>query len=158
VPYEMLWDDSRRFVTAKIGDSGKYLDPGTHVFVIRSVVPNALAPSSVGDRLPCASSTGEIGSSPTVFYWFAVKSWNNRILHADISVTLPAAVGGVQCAVGFGNGEASPAPPMRGNRGNRIDMSLPGLAPRTPVTLRAGVDIATPARSALPWSYRFDRV
>ena len=35
VPYQMLWDKSRRFLTAKIGDPSRYLDPGTHQFEIR---------------------------------------------------------------------------------------------------------------------------
>src|SRR5262249_28739239 len=141
VPYQMSWDDSRRIVTAKIGDPGKYLNPGTHDFVIHSVVPNALAPSNVGEGLSFASSTGETAGSPSVFYWFVIKSWNNRIAQADISVTLPAGTQGVQCTIGWGRGEPCPEPTITGNR---IEMSIPNLAPRTPVTFRAGLDIATP--------------
>ena len=104
-PVKMEWDNSRRFLTARIGDPATYLNPGSHEFVIRSVVPNALAPSSVGKNLAFASSTGEINSTPSVFYWFVVKSWNNRIDRADITVRLPARVAGVQCAAGFGRGD-----------------------------------------------------
>src|SRR6185312_11699090 len=155
VPYAFSWDDNRRFFTAKIGDAGKYLSPGSHVFVIRSVVPNALAPPNVGKDLSFASTTGETASSPSVFYWFVVKSWNNRIAQADISVTLPAGTQGLQCSIGWGKGEPCPDPTITGDK---IEMSIPNLAAHTPVTFRAGVDIATPPRDELPWSYRFDHI
>lgn len=154
-PYQMLWDKSRRFLTAKIGDPSRYLDPGTHEFEIRSVVPNALAPSRVGKDLVFASTTGDVNSTPSVFYWFLVKSWNNRIDRADISVRLPARVAGVQCSIGFGKGY--PCPDMAVG-GDGIEITLYTLAPRTPVTMRAGVDIATPPRDEMPWSWRFDRI
>src|SRR6185312_13745717 len=44
VGYATSWDDNHRFVTAKIGDPHTILRPGTHEYVIHSVVPNALAP------------------------------------------------------------------------------------------------------------------
>ena len=40
-----------------------------------------------------------------MFFWNVIApSWNNRIQHADISVTLPSDVTGAQCSVGYGVG------------------------------------------------------
>ncbi|HZQ31069.1 MAG TPA: DUF2207 domain-containing protein, partial [Mycobacterium sp.] len=155
IRYTVSWEKNRRIVTAKIGDPDTYLSPGSHEYVIHSVIPDALAPATVGKNLEFASSSGETSSAPTVFYWFAVKSWNNRMNRADISVTLPAAVHGVQCTIGWGKGDACPAPTIDGNR---IDMSFSGLPARTPVSLRAGVNIATPPRHEMPWPYTWDRI
>ena len=42
VPYQMLWEDGKRFRVAKIGDPEKYLSYGTHVFEIRYSIPGYL--------------------------------------------------------------------------------------------------------------------
>ena len=42
--------------------------------------------------------------------------------------------------------------------GNKVELSARYLPPRTPVTVRAGVDVPTPPRSELPWPYTWDRI
>ena len=57
--------------------------------------------------------------------------------------------------MGFGVGRACDDLTVSGNR---VDLSATNLAPRTPVTLRAGVDVPTPPRDEVPWSFAWDRV
>ena len=80
---------------------------------------------------------------------------DNRIQQADISVTLPGDVTGTQCSVGVGFGS-----PCRDTTvtGNKVELSASYLPPRTPVTLRAGVDVPTPDRSEVLWPYTWDRI
>ena len=72
--------------------------------------------------------------------------WNNRMQQADISVTLPGDVTGAQCSVGFGVG--APCRDLTVT-GNKVELSASYLGSRTPVTLRAGVDVPTPARDGI---------
>ena len=140
----MLWLDGKRFRVAKIGDPDEYLSFGTHVFEIRYTVPGVLDPGSTGADKKFAESTGDASSSPSVFFWNVIApSWNNRMQQADISVTLPGDVTGAQCSVGYGVGS-----PCRGLTvtGNKVELSASYLGSRTPVTVRAGVDVPTPAR------------
>src|SRR5262249_37642975 len=145
--YQMLWSDAKRFRVAKIGDPDKYLGFGTHVFEIRYTVPGVLDPGSTGADKQFAGSAGAAPTGRTALYWDVVpRSWNNRIRHAEISVTLPADVTGAQCSIGFGVGA-----PCRDLvvSGNRLSLTAENLGSRTPVTVRAGVDVPTPAREEL---------
>lgn len=47
VPYELSWEDNRRFRVAKIGDPDRYLDEGTHVFTIRYRIAGVLDPGGM---------------------------------------------------------------------------------------------------------------
>ena len=155
VSYQMLWEDGGRFRVAKIGDPDVYLSDGTHVFEIRYTIPGVLDPGDVGADRRFAASTGQ-GVSPSVFFWNVIApAWNNRIERADITVTLPGNVGTAQCSVGFGVGTACDDLSVAGNR---VRLSAEDLPPRTPVTVRAGVDVATPPQVRLPWPYTWDRV
>ncbi|PRC43068.1 DUF2207 domain-containing protein, partial [Mycobacterium sp. ITM-2017-0098] len=156
VSYQMLWEDGRRFRVAKIGDPDRYLSDGTHVFEIRYTIPGVLDPGSVGSDLQFAKSTGSEGASESVFFWNVIApAWNNRIEHADITVTLPGDVGTAQCSVGQGVGRGCDGLAVDGNR---VRISADNLPPRTPVTVRAGVDVPTPDQVTLPWPYTWDRV
>ncbi len=156
VPYQMLWEGGERFLVAKIGDPDEYLSYGTHVFEIRYNIDGVLDPGSTGADKKFADSTGEDTESPSVFFWNVIaQSWNNRIKRADISVTMPGEVGRAQCSVGFGVGGACDDLTVSGNR---VEASATNLPPRTPVTLRAGVDVPTPPRAEVPWSFAWDRV
>ena len=155
-PYQMLWLDGTRFRVAKIGDPDEYLDFGTHVFEIRYTVPGVLDPGGTGGDKSFAKSTGDDAASQSVFFWNVVGgSWNNRMQHAEISVTLPSDVTGAQCSVGYGVGSACSDLTIAGNK---VSLSTEYLGSRTPVTLRAGVEVPTPPREELLWPYSWDRI
>ena len=150
-PYRMLWMDGKRFRVAKIGDPDEYLSYGTHVFEIRYTVPGVLDPGGTGGDKRFAKSTGADEAAQSVFFWNVVAgSWNNRMQRVDISVTLPSDVTGAQCSVGYGIGAACGDLTITGNK---VQLSTDYLGSRTPVTLRAGVDVPTPPREELPWPY-----
>lgn len=103
VPYDLSWEDGRRFRVAKIGDPGRYLDEGTHVFTIRYRVDGVLDPGETDATKSFPTSEGRPSAAPSVFYWNVIPpGWNNPITGARISVTLPGPVTGAQCVVGTG--------------------------------------------------------
>ncbi|MDT5194753.1 MAG: hypothetical protein QOH20_1507, partial [Mycobacterium sp.] len=154
-PYQMLWEDRERLRVAEIGDPDTTLSPGTHVYEIRYTIPGVLDPGSTGANKQFATSTGDPNST-SAFYWNVIApSWNNQIQRAHIRATLPGDVTGAQCSVGRGNGSACTDLTVAGNT---VEFSAGGLPPRTPVTLRAGVDVPVPPRISLPWSYTWDRI
>ena len=174
VPYQMLWEDGERFRVAKIGDPDRTLSYGTHVFEIRYHIPGVLDPGDTGADRRFAESTASAGPSPSealltappsealltappsVFFWNVIApSWNNYIRRADITVTLPEEVGTAQCSVGYGVGRACDDLTVSGRT---VTLSTASLQPRTPVTIRAGVDLPTPPQNTLPWPYTWDRV
>ena len=155
VPYELLWQSYDRFRVAKIGDPNSYVPPGTHVYRIRYRVPGVLDPGGTGAAEDFASSVGD-PSAPSVLFWNVVApGWSNQIDRAQISVSLPARVTGAQCSVGAGLGRGCDGLTIAGNA---VTLSAIDLPPRTPVTLRAGVDLPTPPRAEVPWSVRWDPV
>jgi Predicted membrane protein (DUF2207) len=155
-PAQMLWEDGERFRVAKIGDPDQYLPAGTHVFEMRYTINGVLDPASTGADKTFAQSTGAPTTTGSVFYWNVIApSWNNRIERADISITLPGGVPRVQCSIGYGVGA-----PCRDLTitGNTVTLSAQYLGSRTPVTVRASVDVPTPPRAELPWPYTWDRI
>ncbi len=137
VPYQMLWEDGRRFRVAKIGDPDRYLNDGTHVFEIRYTIPGVLDPGDLGAQRQFAESTGTAGPSPSVFFWNVIApAWNNRIERADITLTLPGAVGAAQCSVGFGVGRGCDGLTVDGNRLHLSAENLPPapLSPSAPAS------------------------
>ncbi|MDT5326269.1 MAG: hypothetical protein QOF25_3421, partial [Mycobacterium sp.] len=155
VSYQMLWEDGERFRVAKIGDPDNTVWPGTHVYEVRYTIPGVLDPGSTGEHRQFATTTGDPNSTSAFFWNVIAPSWNNQIQRVHIRATLPADVTGAQCTVGFGVG--NPCTNLTVD-GNTVEFSAGGLAPRTPVTLRAGVDVPTPPRISLPWSYSWDRI
>ncbi|HKP42399.1 DUF2207 domain-containing protein, partial [Mycobacterium sp.] len=155
VTYQMLWEDGERFRVAKIGEAGRTLNWGTHVFEIRYTIPGVLDPGNTGADKVFAQRTGDPNSTSTFFWNVIAPSWNNRIDRADISITLPGNVSGAQCSVGYGVGRACRDLNVSGDK---LELSATNLPPRTPVTVRAGVDVPTPARISLPWPYTWDRI
>ncbi|KUI33792.1 DUF2207 domain-containing protein, partial [Mycobacterium sp. GA-2829] len=153
-PYELLWENGVRFRVAKVGSADVTLTPATHVFEIRYRIPGVLDPGQTGADRRFATGTGD-PEAPSAFFWNVIApSWNNRIDRADITVTLPAAVTGAQCSIGTGVGRACGLT----TNGNTVRIEATGLAPRTPVTVRAGVDMPPPPRAELPWTQRWDRI
>lgn len=155
VSYQMLWEDGKRFRVAKIGDPDSTLWPGTHVYEIRYTIPGVLDPGTTGDGRQFARTEGDPNSTSTFFWNVIAPSWNNEIQNVRVRATLPGAVTGAQCSVGYGVGDRCTDLTVSGNT---VELAASGLAPRTPVTLRAGVDVPTPARASLPWAYPWDRV
>ncbi|MDT5018532.1 MAG: hypothetical protein QOD39_4692, partial [Mycobacterium sp.] len=155
-PYQMQWEDGERFRVAKIGDPDNYLTPGTHVYEIRYTIDGVLDPGTTGADKRFAESVGEPEKAASAFYWNVVaQAWNNRIQRADITITLPGDVPQAQCSVGYGVGA-----PCHGLAisGNKVELTAEHLAARTPVTVRASVDVRTPPRAELPWPYTWDRI
>lgn len=146
-----------RFRVAKIGDPNRYLKPGIHVFEIRYTVPGVLDPGDRGADRRFASSVGDTDAqSPSAFFWNVVApDWNMPIWEADISVTLPGRVSGVECSVGVGVGRACK---VLNINGNQIRLRSRDIDPRTPVTVRAGVDVPTPPQMTLPWPSTWYRI
>ena len=156
VSYQMLWEDGERFRVAKIGDPDQYLSYGTHVFALRYSIAGVLDPGTTGTDKAFATTKGAPSTAPSVFFWNVIApSWNNRIENVDVSVTLPGDVPGAQCSVGYGKGRECRALSVEGNS---VTLSATYLPPRTPVTVRAGVDVPTPPRISLPWPYTWDRI
>ena len=157
VPYQMLWEDGDRFRVAKIGDPDSYLTAGTHVFEIRYTIAGVLDPGDTGaDKEFAGIRPATRRRRRTVFFWNVIApAWNNSIDRADITVTLP----GESPARSARSATASAGLRRPDGRGNTVTLSArPAWPPRTPVTVRAGVDVPTPPRAELPWSYKWDRV
>ncbi|KUI17259.1 hypothetical protein AU193_02920, partial [Mycobacterium sp. GA-1285] len=155
-PYQMLWEGGERFRVAKIGDPDSYLSYGRHVYEIRYSVDGVLDPGNTGADRRFATSSGDADAPGSVFFWNVIApAWNNRIQRADISIRLPGDVPRVQCSVGYGVG--GPCLDLTAT-GNQVTFSARNLPPRTPVTVRASVDVPTPTRPELPWTYEWDRV
>lgn len=116
-------------------------------------------------RTSCCGRTGSgFGWPRSVFYWNVIApEWNDRIERAEISVTLPGAVPRAQCSVGYGISAPCRDLTISGDTvrlsasGDTVRLSAQNPAPRTPVTVRAGVDVATPPRAELPWTYKWER-
>ena len=116
-----------------------------------------LDPGTTGTDKAFATTTGAPSTAPSVFYWNVIApSWNNRIENVDVSVTLPGDV--PRCAVlrRLRHGPGMPRLGVERKQGRRLSATY--LPPRTPVTVRAGVDVPTPPRISLPWPYTWDRI
>ena len=157
VHYDMLWRTGERFRVAQIGDASRYLKAGEHVFEIGYTVPGVLDPGDTGTGYDFASTTGRADTAtPSAFFWNVVApGWENVIERAEITVDLPAQVAGAQCSVGWDHGRACDDLVVDGSR---VTLSATDLSPRTPVTVRAGVEIATPERAEVLWGIGWDRV
>lgn len=110
--------------------SDRTLSAGTHVFEIRYTIPGVLDPGDTGADKQFAQtvgSTAESDAEASVFFWNVIApSWNNRIERADITVTLPTAVGTAQCSVGLGIGRACDDLTVSGNT---VTLSATALPP-----------------------------
>lgn len=142
-PFEVLKEDRGRYRTIKIGDADKTIY-GEHVYRIAYKIDGVLTPGQNG--------------TPTQFYWNVIGSgWLNRIEAYDLRVHLPAEAMNLRCGVGVGS-NADPCNPGTG-RDLRIRSGSGGaLSPNTPVTIQAGLDIATPDADTRPWSASLDPI
>jgi Predicted membrane protein (DUF2207) len=142
VPFEELDEGFGRYTNVRIGDPDATVVPGEHVYRIGYTIDGVLL-----------EGTGEQESE---LYWNLVPGgWRQEITRSRLTVTLPAEAQAVQCAVGAGASDGC-EPVGTGTR--TLEIRTGHLDPNTPVTVRTGLDIATPSTSTLPWSGRFDQV
>jgi uncharacterized membrane protein YgcG len=131
-----------RYVVARIGDPDVTLFPGNHTYTISYRIDGVLEPGTDGAQ--------------TQFYWNLIPGgWAQEIDKADLTVHLPAKVTSVSCAEGVG---ATGGCSVRGSGTRNLEVVTGRLDPRTPVTIKAGLPIATPPTTSIPWTTRFDPV
>lgn len=142
VPVELSRQAGGKYRVARIGDPDSTVEPGEHVYEISYRVDGVLIP---GD-----------GDAETSFYWNLIPSgWAQSITRADLTVHLPVAAEDVLCAVG----EDRRGCEVSGEGTGTLRIGAAGLGPRTPVTLRTGLEMATPpAGGTLPWAPDLDPV
>lgn len=138
-PFTMLQESHGRYRVAKIGDPNELLAAGVHRYRIGYRIQGVLEPGA---------------HARTQLYWDLVPAgWQMRIDRTRLTVHLPAPAHGVDCALGVGSTGGCTA---RGAGSSTLTVTTGALAPHTPVTLRAGLDIPTPPRVTVPWPQRLD--
>ncbi|MFA6574257.1 MAG: DUF2207 domain-containing protein [Nocardioides sp.] len=145
VDFEMSREDAGRLQVAKIGDPDSTVSTGLHTYEIRYHIDGVLIEGA--------------GDARTQLYWNLIpQGWRQTIDEARLTVNLPAAAEDVRCGVGLGDAPA-PCPTLEGEGTGTLTITAADLARNTPVTLQAGLDIATPEEgNALPWAPKWDVV
>ncbi|HEX4471926.1 MAG TPA: DUF2207 domain-containing protein [Nocardioides sp.] len=135
-PFSLSHQSHDRYVVARIGDPDVLLPSGTHVYTISYRVDGVLEPGTDGAR--------------TQFYWNVIPGgWNQSIQDVHLVIHLPAPATPARCALGNG---ATGGCTAQGEGTTTLRINGRGLAPHTPVTLQAGLDLPTPpAGQSLPW-------
>jgi hypothetical protein len=143
VPFELMSEDHGRYVNAKIGDAGSTVPTGEHVYEISYTIDGVLEEGTEG--------------TSTQFYWNLIPGgWRQTIAEADLTVDLPVAAEGVRCAVGSGETGGCE---VSGEGTSTLRVRATSLPANTPVTIKAGLDMDTPAAGkTLPWTARFDPI
>lgn len=140
-PYERLTQRRGRYVVLKIGSASTTWN-GEQVYRISYRIDDVLGEGQDGDR--------------TQFYWDLIPGgWEMPINRSHLTVHLPAPAAGFRCAVGAGQTSGCTA---EGEGTDTLTVVTGGLPPGTPVTIKAGLDIPTPAADTLPWSSRLDPI
>jgi uncharacterized membrane protein YgcG len=140
-PVDFSREDGR-YLVAKIGDGDVTLTPGVHVYVLRYRIDGVLRE---GEELP------------SELYWNLIPGgWRQVIVAARLTVNLPVAAQQVSCARGAGSTGGCQA---QGEGTSTLTVVTGDLFPNTPVTVRTGLDLPTPAAgNTVPWTPRFDQV
>ncbi|MFN8106615.1 MAG: DUF2207 domain-containing protein [Nocardioidaceae bacterium] len=138
-PWELLTQDRGRFKVVKIG-SPIVTMTGVHTYKISYQVEGALIAG--GKR------------APSLFYWDLIPGgWAMPIAEADLRVNLPAELSGERCIAGTGKYYACS---IEADSATSLRVQASDLAPFVPVTVQAGVDIATPSAATKPWPSHLD--
>ena len=142
-PFEILDDNNGRITNVRIGDADVFIDPGDHTYVIGYTIDGVLEEGTTGEE--------------TQFYWNLIPSgWLQPIDNAHLTVHLPVAARGVDCARGVGQTGGCTA---EGDGTDTLTVDVETLLPNTPVTVKVGLDMPTPERgTTVPWPARFDPV
>jgi hypothetical protein len=151
-PYELLWEQGRRFRVAKIGSGSVLLPLGKHTYVLKYTIKGALAHGSVESGT--TASWGASGSTTSLFNWQVVAGgWAMSMHKVNVRVDLPAKVTDAQCAV-----RDRRTCTVDGVGTQRLTLDATNLQPYTPISVRAEVPVPVPDRPSLPWSIAFDRL
>jgi len=135
-PFSISDQSHGRYVVARIGDPDVTVGLAQHTYVIGYRVDGVLEPGTEG--------------TATQLYWNLIPGgWAQSIEAVHLVVHLPAATTLSRCVVGDGSiGPCSP----RGTGTKTLTIKGNGIPPRTPLTLKAALDMPTPpAGQTLPW-------
>jgi len=132
-----------RFRVVRVGSPSVELQ-GMHTYTIRYRIRGVIEPGTTGQR--------------SQFYWNLVPGgWTMSIDRSTLTVDLPVeSATNVHCAVGVG--ATSGCSQVDGAGTRRITVTTGHLDPRTPVTLKTGLDLATPGAKSVPWTGRWDPI
>lgn len=124
-----------RFIVYRIGDAGVQID-GEHDYTISYRIRGVIEPGTTGER--------------SQFYWNLIPGgWAMPIDAAELRVQLPVpSAGAVHCAIGA---HATSGCDVAGAGTRRLTVHAGGLDARTPVTLKTGLDLATPPTGNERW-------
>lgn len=142
-PFTLSWESGRRYRVAKIGDPDVLIPPGDHVYVLTYRIDGVLLEGPDADT--------------SRFYWNLIPGgWQQSITRASLTVDLPVEAGEVRCAVGVG---ATDGCDVSGEDSTTLTIRASNLPPRTPVTVRTDLAMATPpAGHDVPWPRGLDSV
>jgi len=142
-PFELLNENNGRITNVRIGSADVTIPAGEHTYVIDYKIDGVLEKGTTGP--------------PTQFYWNLIPGgWLQEIDTANLSVHLPVAASGVQCARGAGQAGGCTA---EGDGTETVTVDVEALSPNTPVTVKIGLDMPTPdTGTSVPWAARFDPV
>jgi uncharacterized membrane protein YgcG len=133
------WQESSRndgrFRVIRIGDAAVEIED-EHEYTIRYRIAGAVEPGTMGER--------------SQFYWNLVPGgWTMPIAHTALDVTLPVASSQhVRCAVGVA---ATDGCEVQGAGTRHLRIETGPLPERTPVTVKAGLDLAPPPAGHERW-------
>ncbi|HEX4189749.1 MAG TPA: DUF2207 domain-containing protein, partial [Marmoricola sp.] len=148
-PFSVSKTGRGRYRYVKIGDADRLIS-GTHIYKISYTVKGVLT-AAKGSK------------AKTQFYWNLIpQGWAQDIAGSVLTVHLPANAATLRCTVGLGTGTPCDTTGADANsritgQGTRTLLVTTGaLDHNTPVTISAGMDIATPAADTRPWSSTID--
>jgi hypothetical protein len=120
--------DDGRFRVVRIGDPSVEID-GEHEYVISYRIDGVIEPGATGER--------------SQFYWNLIPGgWTMPIDESELYVQLPAESSSVvRCAVGV---RATGGCAVEGAGTRQVMVQTDELVPRTPVTIKTGLDLKTP--------------
>jgi uncharacterized membrane protein YgcG len=138
-PFEISHRSHGRYVVARIGDPDVTIGLAKHVYVISYRIDGVLEPGSE--------------SAETQFYWNLIPGgWAQAIDQVHLVVHLPADATYARCIVGDGTDRCT----VQGRHSDTLTISGRRIAPRTPLTVKAGLPIPTPpAGGPLPWESKW---
>lgn len=141
-PYSVEDRQRGRLKVLKIGSADVTLS-GDHVYQIGYKIKGVLTEGTNGSR--------------TMFYWNLIpQAWQMPTDQSRLVVNLPADAENVRCAVGQGATAGSCR--LDGVGTDKLTVTTGALAPNTPVTIQAGLDIPTPKSDTRPWPSWLDPV
>ena len=136
-PFQLSHQSHDRYVVARIGDPNVTIGLSKHTYVIRYRIDGVLEPGTDG--------------ADTQFYWNLIPGgWAQAIQDVHLVVHLPVVPDPKpRCIVGD---DVAPCH-VTGAHTDTLTIKGRGIAPHTPLTLKAGLAMPTPpAGEELPWS------